>query len=203
MKCTMAEDAEEFNLFSVGTIVSCKTCFGDDFEGEVIAFDYQTKILFLKCPSKSGKTNVHDMRMINLDFVEDVVIKKEVTTPSNGTQSLMPLNIEKLSGRAKQHVKERQRLVSALSSGVSNEGVKLFLAITKTISEVTWQGKNIVVMNQVTITPPYRPENCKPIGKGDGDAVNHVRRIVEKYVKDQAQAQPCQSQPTQPRPHLQ
>lgn len=47
MKYTMAEDAEEFNLFSVGTIVSCKTCFGDDFEGEVTAFDYQTKILFL------------------------------------------------------------------------------------------------------------------------------------------------------------
>lgn len=37
-----------------------------------------------------------------------------------------------LSGRAKQHVKERQRLANALSSGVSNEGVKLYLAITKT-----------------------------------------------------------------------
>ena len=199
----MADDNEEFNLFSVGTIVSCKTCFGEDHEGEVVAFDYQTKILFLKCPSKSGKANVQDMKMINLDFVEDVVIKKEVTTPANGTQSLTPLNIEKLSGRAKQHVKERQRLANALSSGVSNEGVKLYLAITKTITEVTWQGKNIVVMNQVTITPPYRPENCKPIGKSDGDAVNHVRRIVEKYFKDQAQAQPSQSQQTQSRPHLQ
>ncbi|GFY48794.1 protein LSM12 homolog [Trichonephila inaurata madagascariensis] len=203
MKCTMADDPEEFNLFSVGTIVSCKTCFGDDYEGEVIAFDYQTKILFIKCSSKSGKANVHDMRMINLDFVEDVVIKKEVTTPVNGTQSLLPLNIEKLSGRAKQHVKERQRLVTALTAGVGNEAVRLFLAITKTIAEVTWQGKNIVVMNQVTITPPYRPENCKPIGKGDGDAVNHVRRIVEKYFKDQAQAQPPQTQQTQSRPHLQ
>ncbi|KAG8186129.1 hypothetical protein JTE90_022718 [Oedothorax gibbosus] len=200
MKYTMAEDAEEFNLFSVGTIVSCKTCFGDDFEGEVTAFDYQTKILFLKCPSKSGKANVHDMRMINLDFVEDVVIKKEVTNPVNGTQSLMPLNIEKLSGRAKQHVKERQRLVNALTSGVSNDGVKLFLAITKTIAEVTWQGKNIVVMNQVTIQPPYHPENCKAIGKGDGDAVNHVKRIVDKYFKDQAQAQSPQPQS---KPHLQ
>ncbi|KFM61767.1 Protein LSM12-like protein, partial [Stegodyphus mimosarum] len=190
MKCTMADDGEEFNLFSVGTIVSCKTCFGEEFEGEVTAFDYQTKVLVLKCPSKSGKANLQDMRMINLDYVEDVVIKKEVTTPANGTQTLMPLNIEKLSGRAKQHVKERQRLVNALSSGVSSEGITIFCAITKTIAEVTWQGKNIIVMNQVTISPPYRPENCKPIGKGDGDAVNHVRRILEKYFKDQAQAQP-------------
>lgn len=47
MKCTMADDNEEFNLFSVGTIVSVKTCFGEDHEGEVVAFDYQTKILFL------------------------------------------------------------------------------------------------------------------------------------------------------------
>ena len=36
------------------------------------------------------------MKMINLDYVEDVVIKKEVTTPANGTQSLTPLNIEKV-----------------------------------------------------------------------------------------------------------
>lgn len=36
------------------------------------------------------------MKMINLDYVEDVVIKKEVTTPANGTQCLTPLNIEKV-----------------------------------------------------------------------------------------------------------
>ncbi|XP_015915772.1 protein LSM12 [Parasteatoda tepidariorum] len=203
MKYTMADDGEEFNLFSVGTVVSCKTCFGEEIEGEVTAFDYQTKILFLKCLSKSGKANVHDMRMINLDFVGDINIKKEVTTPVNGTQSLLPLNIDKLTGRAKQHVTERKRLVSALSSGVSNEGVKLFLAITKTIPEVTWQDKSIVVTNQVIITPPYRPENCKSIGKGEGDALNHVRRIVEKYLKDQAQAQPGQSKQSQSRPHIQ
>ncbi|GIY38237.1 protein LSM12 homolog [Caerostris extrusa] len=139
--------------------------------------------------------------MLNLDYVEDVNVKKEPTNPANGTQTLLPLNIEKIAGRAKQHVKERQRLAIALSSGVSNDGIKLYVAITKTITEVTMQNKNIVVMNQVTIAPPYRPENCKPIGKGDGDAVNHVRRIVEKYFKDQqAQAQPSQSQP---RPNLQ
>lgn len=73
-----------------------------------------------------------------------------------------------------------------MAAGVSPEGQQLFLTITKTIEEVSWNGPNIVVMNQVTISPPYRPENCK--GKNDSHALTHVRKIVEKHIKDQQMA---------------
>ena len=40
---------------------------------------------------------------------------------------------------------------------------------------MTWDGKNIRVMDQVTISPPYLPENVQ----GNMDkAVNHVKKIV-------------------------
>lgn len=44
------------------------------------------------------------------------------------------------------------------------------------ISEVTWQGSNIVVLNQVTITPPYKPENVK--GNMDSKAYTHIKKVV-------------------------
>lgn len=35
------------DCFSIGSIVVCKTCFDQTVEGEVLAFDQQTKMLIL------------------------------------------------------------------------------------------------------------------------------------------------------------
>lgn len=43
------------------------------------------------------------------------------------------------------------------------------------IKECKWQEKNIIVMDEVIISPPYQVENCK--GK-EGSALSHVRKIV-------------------------
>ena len=41
----MASDGNEY--FSVGSLVSCKTCHNQVIEGEVLAFDQPTKMLIL------------------------------------------------------------------------------------------------------------------------------------------------------------
>ena len=51
------------------------------------------------------------------------------------------------------------------------------LSFLNSIDDVTWEGKDIKVMEQVTIKPPYLPENI--VGSLQADkAVNHVRKIV-------------------------
>lgn len=45
------------------------------------------------------------------------------------------------------------------------------------IKDCKWQEKNIIVMDDVVISPPYQVENCK--GK-EGSALSHVRKIVSK-----------------------
>lgn len=51
----------------------------------------------------------------------------------------------------------------------------MFIKINHRIEDVAWEGKNIRVMDQVTISPPYHPENVQ----GNMEkAVNHVRKIV-------------------------
>ncbi|XP_073428888.1 protein LSM12 [Dendrobates tinctorius] len=164
--------------FSVGSQVSCRTCQETRLQGEVVAFDYQSKMLALKCPSTSGKPNHADILLLNLQYVSDVeVLNDRTQTPL----PLASLNIGKLASRARLEKEEKMSQAYAISAGVSVDGQQLFQTIHKTIKDCKWQEKNIVVMEEVVISPPYQVENCK--GK-EGSALSHVRKIVEKHFRD-------------------
>uniref|UniRef100_A0A8C1X1H4 LSM12 homolog a n=1 Tax=Cyprinus carpio TaxID=7962 RepID=A0A8C1X1H4_CYPCA len=164
--------------FSVGSHVSCITCLGQRLQGEVVAFDYPSKMLTLKCAPSSGKPNLSDVVLVNLAYVSDVdVITDRAETPP----PLASLNFNKLVNRARAEKEEKLLQAYAVSAGVSVEGQQLFQAIHKTIKDCKWQEKNIIVMDDVVISPPYQVDNCK--GK-EGSALSHVRKIVEKYFRD-------------------
>ena len=46
------------------------------------------------------------------------------------------------------------------------------------LEDIDWSGDNIKVMEHVTVTPPYKPENVR--GVSDSKAVMHVRKIVSE-----------------------
>ncbi|XP_078501356.1 protein LSM12 [Lissotriton helveticus] len=164
--------------FSVGSQVSCRTCQEQRLQGEVVAFDYQSKMLALKCPSSSGKPNHADILLLNLQYVSDVqVITDRTETPP----PLASLNIAKLANRAKMEKEEKLSQAYAISAGVSVDGQQLFQTIHKTIKDCKWQEKNIVVLEEVIISPPYQVDNCK--GK-EGSLLSHVRKIVDKHFRD-------------------
>ncbi|XP_075436480.1 protein LSM12 isoform X1 [Ascaphus truei] len=194
--------------FSVGSQVSCRTCQEQRLHGEVLAFDYQSKMLALKCPSSSGKPNHADILLLNLQYVSDVeVLNDRTQTPP----PLASLNINKLANRApsltleyrpspqlasraRLEKEEKMSQAYAISAGVSLDGQQLFQTIHKTMKDCKWQEKNIVVMEDVVISPPYQVDNCK--GK-EGSALSHVRKIVEKHFRD------IESQKGVPRPQFQ
>lgn len=171
------------DCFSIGSIVACTTCFHKTIEGEVLAFDPLTKMLILKCPS-SGEQHgrmTNDVYIVNLSMCSDVRVIRECSTIPEQPQSL---NLQRLSTRVRNAVDQKKRLVSALAAGVSPEGQQLYMAISKTINnEVTWSGANIVVFTDVTITPPYKVENVG--GNPDSRQLAYVRKIVEKFQRDQ------------------
>ncbi|KAJ1136367.1 hypothetical protein NDU88_002784 [Pleurodeles waltl] len=174
--------------FSIGSQVSCRTCQEQRLQGEVVAFDYQSKMLALKCPSSSGKANHADILLLNLQYVSDVqVITDRTETPP----PLASLNIAKLANRAKMEKEEKLSQAYAISAGVSVDGQQLFQTIHKTIKDCKWQEKNIVVLEEVIISPPYQVDNCK--GK-EGSLLSHVRKIVEKHFRD-AESQKVQHSP--------
>jgi hypothetical protein len=44
------------------------------------------------------------------------------------------------------------------------------------LAESRWEGKNIVVMEEVTIRPPYGIDDCQ--GKAGCQVLKHIRKIV-------------------------
>ncbi|RXN00240.1 Histone deacetylase 5 [Acipenser ruthenus] len=148
-----------------------------------------------KCPSSSGKPNLSDVVLINLAYVSNVdIINDRTETPP----PLASLNVNKLAIRARAEKEDKLSQAYAISAGVSVEGQQLFQTIHKTIKDCKWQEKNIIVMDDVVIAPPYQVDNCK--GKEGGSALSHVRKIVEKHFKDvetQKVMQRSQAQQTQ------
>lgn len=55
----------------------------------------------------------------------------------------------------------------------------VMLSFLRSIKDCKWQEKNIIVMDDVVISPPYQVENCK--GK-EGSALSHVRKIVSMIL---------------------
>lgn len=61
---------------------------------------------------------------------------------------LKKLSCFQLNKRVKNQVDEKKRMLQAISANVSSEGQSLYIAISKTISEVRWNNSEIVVWNQ-------------------------------------------------------
>nr|ACO14655.1 LSM12 homolog A [Caligus clemensi] len=173
---------------SVGAMVSFSmdspSVGGSTLRGEVVAHDPSTRFLVLKIPS--GKCHSQwDVHMVNLSSVKDFKVLSEGLSRS-GSESLPPLpslNVQKLETRLRDSIEKKKRHLLSYKDGVSPEGQKLFRAVSKTLDEVLWDGQNIMVMDMVQICPPYKPENVK--GSQHMEAFNHVKKIVEKHVKDQ------------------
>ncbi|XP_059479769.1 protein LSM12 homolog A [Neocloeon triangulifer] len=184
--------AQVSECFTIGSVVSCVTCLNKELEGEVLAFDHQTKMLVLKSPASNGQAKLNDIHMVNLARVSNITLTKEATPSSDQPQ---PLNLHRISTRTRNQVEEKRRMISALKAGVSIEGQNLFLAITKTITDVSWSNADIIVMKQVIISPPYQVENVRlsnadtrggaALNHGESRALLHVQKLVEKHYKDQ------------------
>lgn len=67
--------------------------------------------------------------------------------------------------------------------GVTREAQVLFDALAKTLP-CRWKDKSIVVLDDVTISEPYRPESC---AGGNPTALTRVQKVVRACVQGQEQ----------------
>lgn len=63
------------DCFGIGSIVSCKTCYNKEIEGEVLAFDPQTKMLILSILLKLYSSFITLRFISNIDWVVEVGLK--------------------------------------------------------------------------------------------------------------------------------
>ncbi|XP_071102779.1 protein LSM12-like [Haliotis cracherodii] len=183
--------------FSIGSSVAITTCHNIEYRGEVLAFDWTSKVLAIKSDPTNGARGQSDVKLINLALVSDVKVLKEAEDPP---QALTNLNLPRIKSRLRDSLDEKRRQVNYVGVGVPPEGQKIFFAITKTISDVRWDGSNIIVMDEVVIKPPYRYEDCSARKSESSQALQHVRKIVSKFLQEESSQAERKSMSPSPAP---
>ncbi|XP_073835738.1 LSM12 homolog a isoform X1 [Musca autumnalis] len=170
------------DCFSIGSTVMCTTCFNEEFEGEVLAFDHNTKMLILKseCRSKNAE-HLNDVHVLNLSLCSNVQVIKECN--GNFVEDPQKLNLEQLKIRLRKTVQHRQTYLKSKNADVSPEAQELYRVIAKQFkcNEVSWQGLNIQIFKEVTITPPYRAENVISTSSNK-NLYNYIKKMIENFV---------------------
>ncbi|KAF7263083.1 LSM12 homolog A-like [Rhynchophorus ferrugineus] len=178
------------DCFSLGSIVWCRTCYNVEIEGEVLAFEQQNKMLILKCGSSNGDPKLNNVQFVNLSYVSELQVKKEGHYISEVPQSL---NLQRLNMRIRNQVDEKRRLLQAISANVSSEGQRLFIAISKMFdnNEVRWNNSDIIVLDEVIISPPYQLENVG--GDTKSKSYDYILKLVERHLQDLSKNSQTQS----------
>ncbi|XP_033239449.1 LSM12 homolog A isoform X2 [Drosophila pseudoobscura] len=167
------------DCFSIGSTVMCTTCFNEEVEGEVLAFDHNTKMLILKCRSKTTE-ELSDIYALNLSLCSNVQVIKECN--GNFVDDPQKLNLEQVKMRLRKTVERRQDYLKSQNADVSSEAQELYRAIAKQYgyNEVSWQGLNIQILNEVTISPPYRVDNVVSSSNNE-TSCNYIKRIIKQF----------------------
>lgn len=169
--------------FEPGQQIKCKTRFNHIYTGEVVAFDLNCNILIIKSPSSSGLSANKDLHFLVLANVADIEVIEESKTDC--PKDLPSIEMKFIQARLTTAVKERMRLLEAVGNGVSQDGINLFVSLSKKFDrslDLTWNDKvKIVVMNSVSIKPPYKESDCELINPKSPDALTYVRNLVKKF----------------------
>ncbi|XP_016971727.1 protein Hezron [Drosophila rhopaloa] len=178
--------------FTVGSIVRCKTCFGENISGEVVAFDLGVKMLMMKCPSSKGggdEQTIWKLTIVNISMCVDIEIVKEML-PMEDVQTPEPINIHMLQERLRMTTEQRSISYRSYHANASPFGQALFRVLVKHFGDapVKWQnlGDNvgINILHQVVIVAPYGVENIRSDGC-DPKLLPYVRRIVANFHNKQ------------------
>jgi len=184
------------DYFYPGSVVVC-TLFGAEedvnVKGEVYAFDHDSRVLLLKHPATNGKKDHNNVTLINMNCVRNVQVLKECNdTPP----PLPPMEHKKLLQRFQQEKDLRLKVSQAVSDGVTKVGVELYLYMKRIFKETTFNKENIVIMEDVTIEPPYKRLNCSANNPQANQCLLRVQNMVERFYDEKSRTSQSQSSTT-------
>jgi len=178
-------------VFPLGAVVECQTMRRETVSGEVLCYDHATRLLVLRL---SGGPKP-EMRFLNLALVDHVAVVKN---PPADHSALFPYSTA-AQGQERLKRAELKKCSSMPTVTVSSAGQHVFIAIRKTLEDITWEGENIVVLSRVAVRPPYTCDDVEPLPNLPpailSQAVNtasHVKKILDKHLRQSASVQQMQ-----------
>ncbi|KAL8985687.1 MAG: hypothetical protein Q9177_004369 [Variospora cf. flavescens] len=106
----------------------------------------------------------------------------DFSSPPNTTPPLSNVPIAALLARADAAVARLKEAASRKNKNVGKEAQDLFDGISRTLP-TRWDGNNIVVMDSVVVSSPYRGEDCKAGSGVAPNTLSRVRKVVDNERK--------------------
>lgn len=94
--------------------------------------------------------------------------------------SIQALDTRALKAREAKAIGEAMDREARRGKGVTREAQDLFDAFSRTMP-AHWNGPHIVVADAVSISPPYRVDDCRPLVAGNEAALARVRKVVSQH----------------------
>ncbi|CAL9733304.1 hypothetical protein MOSE0_A02784 [Monosporozyma servazzii] len=148
-------------------------------EGKIYAFNSGYNTIVLQTNRKNQSP--YDFKVIKCSFIKTLeVIGDKPNANSFKKQYLRPslVNLERVEDFLKEqiHISNKNSLLKG--KGVSREGQTIFDLIYKTVPDTKWVGKDIVILDDIKVTPPYKVDNIVTIH--ETQSVDLIERIVER-----------------------
>ena len=90
------------------------------------------------------------------------------------------VNVERVEKLLKESVIASKKKELLRGKGVSAEGQFIFDQIFKTIGDTKWVAKDIIILDDVKVQPPYKVEDIKVLHEGSNQSITLIQRIVER-----------------------
>eukprot|EP01114_Cavostelium_apophysatum_P019033 TRINITY_DN6009_c0_g1_i1.p1 TRINITY_DN6009_c0_g1~~TRINITY_DN6009_c0_g1_i1.p1 ORF type:complete len:182 (-),score=32.18 TRINITY_DN6009_c0_g1_i1:18-563(-) len=169
----MDATGERKNEWVIGIQVRIKTTLGEEVEGEIFSYDATTSTVVLQ------QTLVHstlkkNFVILKTNFIKEIeYLGKEKS--SDDLQSLPPVNIARIKSKASTVLRNLREEAARIGVGVTEQAQDIFNALSKTLP-CRWKQDSIIVMDEVTIRPPYASSDCS----GDNRAtLERVKKVLE------------------------
>lgn len=94
---------------------------------------------------------------------------------------LSPVPTALFLSRANAAVARLQDAAARKNKSVTKEAQEIFDALTRTLP-TRWDGTNIVVMDAVVISTPYRGEDCRAAAGQHASALARVKKVVSSLA---------------------
>ncbi|EEH57278.1 uncharacterized protein MICPUCDRAFT_47278 [Micromonas pusilla CCMP1545] len=157
--------------WGIGHVVSGVTATGEKFAGEVFTFDEGTGLAVLR--AKGDIVNTHDVRILRAEGVSDL----KSTPPSDPPKMEKLPVVDEARCQKREEAAVKAATISAANIGVdvTAEAQDIFDALARTLP-CRWEGRSIVVLDEVKISPPYA--ECVGVATGDPRAVERVQKVL-------------------------
>ncbi|KAK3242751.1 hypothetical protein CYMTET_47569 [Cymbomonas tetramitiformis] len=190
-KSMAAEVAFHFTDQQVGYKAHFRSTFGETIKGEIFAVDKTTNCVIihihgtqLECadlfllishPYEKGENGLSTIRVLKMNFVKEVLELERPTSEPFVLAPLPPVDEVRCLQRETAAVKAAEEDAKKIGVGVSEVAQHIFDGLAKTLP-CKWEGKSIIVMDEVVITEPYTPEHAKGPNQ---QVLQRVQKVLE------------------------